>query len=247
MKNKLITNLMAFLLAALVIAAGIIIPGVLLNRQEENIIGNKKTITVQEKQPVSVQGTNSPQVSLLYGDDLVNRISAWDSVDTDFIREPNNNEFSMEDAFSIAKNELQKLMDADAIPNINIQGYQLSNAQLKAKSEPAMARWELKLAYMEETAQVEMDAETGNIYSVIVEANLSNNITNTERLTNFAEYYRIEGKPAYIYMNKDDGTLEPLVMTEKTTGEFGRLIIFVSSTKSSAEESKYTIKFGLKK
>lgn len=239
MKSKFTANLFAFLLAALVIATGITIPSILLDRQEEDILGNKKMFTMQEKQPLTGQEPNNPQI--LYGEELLTKFSAWNNMVTEMIREPYNNELSMEGAFFTAKSELQKLIDTDAIPSIPIQDYRLSNAQFMAKSKPVMAIWDLTLTYMEDTeqveintAQIEIDAETGNIYSIILVGHETNDVPDRNRLALFAEYYGIiGGKPES--MNDEMGFSE-------ATLQVGRLLIYVSSSATSDEAPKYTVK-----
>lgn len=234
MKSKFTANLLAFLLAAFVIAAGIVTPNILLHRQEKDILENKKILTLQEKQPILVQKTNTVNPEILYGKELLTRFSLWNNWETQVTREPRDNELSMEGAFSIAKSELQKLMDANAIPSIPIQEYQLRDAQLKGKLKSALARWELKLAYLEDTAQLEIDAETGNIYSVVLAGHKTNDISSRDRLVMFAKCYGIMGENP-VAVNNDSGVLEAVLKTEIPT-------IYVSSSASSGESLKYTVK-----
>lgn len=240
MKNKLISNLLAYLLAALVVATGITLPGILLKRQEEGILGNKKMFTAQEKLPITEQVPDSPQTlpnpQLLYGEELLKRVSVWVNREAEMIREPYHNEMSMENAFFTAKYELQKLMDAEAIPSFQVQEYQLSNARLKAMSRSFVSRWEMQLTYMDEMVQVEIDAQTGNIYSVALSGHEETEAYDVKRMAMmFAEYYQVEESMGEIIENKSGNVLEAAFVIRD-------LMIYVSSTRKSTDAPKCTIK-----
>jgi len=203
-KHKRITGLLACLLAASVISAGMMIPKILIEGQRENIFGNTHIIMMYDKNPISfLQGAPIVDISRT---ELINRLSSWmEKSGISVFREPYQNELTMEAAFSAAKREMQKMMDMGVIPNLSIRQYRLNSAELCANSATGAARWTLKISYNEEQAALYMDAETGKIYSLELFCPQSDDLSNRERLAFFAQYHGLDpDEQTFEYKDRGD-------------------------------------------
>lgn len=233
-KHKRITEIFAFLLAAALILAGLIVPKILIEGQKETAFGNTQIIKMQGSAPISfIEDSDISQ------SELISRLSPGSG--TPIVREPNQNELSMDAAFSTAKKEMQKLKDIGVIPDLHTQQYQLTSATLTANSGSDVAIWDIKFVYYkggetEESGVLDIDAETGKIYSLYLSYPQSDSISNRDRALLFAQYHGIDtDKEDYEYIdNKDGGSLK-----------IGSLMIQVESSNRPDNKFQMTIGIGI--
>lgn len=234
-RYKRITELFAYLLAAALISAGLMLPKILIEGQRESIFNNTQMIRMQENEPISIS-EGAPVVDVTQSE-LIRRLSTGSG--TSIVREPNQNELSMDAAFSMAKKEMQKLMDTGMILDLHTPQYQLTSATLIANSGSDVAIWEMKFAYNNEGINKEegvlmIDAGTGKIYWLTLFYLQSDSISNRDRALLFAQYHEIDtDKQDYEYTdNKDQGFLK-----------IGSLMIQVES--SSFSENRFQMTIGI--
>lgn len=190
MRHNWAAGISTFLFISAVIALGMIGPKILIERQEMSISDNPQIVKMHGQDPISYKEENPS--SDISQEELVSKLSAWaDKSGIISLREPYQNELSMDAAFSMAKNEMYKLMELGVIPDMHIQQHQLNSAELSSNSASGAARWSLKFSYDEEQVAIEMDAETGNIYALIFGGPQADSISNQDRVTLFALYYGI--------------------------------------------------------
>ncbi|MPW24298.1 hypothetical protein GC105_00625 [Alkalibaculum sp. M08DMB] len=235
--HKRITGLLVYLLVVLVIIAGMVIPKILIEEQQGRIFGNTHIIKIQEKESMfSRKETTTIEITQT---ELIERLAAWSKArGTYFSREPYQNELSMDAAFSIAKIEMQKLIEMSAVPYIDIQKYRLDSAELWANSE-GVARWTLKISHDEKPMTLELDAMTGKIYIIsfsFYQGDSTLNFDSTTRL--FAEYHEIESVEQSYYSDAGMHILTTEKSTEKSTEKF---MIYVKSFSSSTDNSNLSI------
>lgn len=210
MRHNWVAGISTCLFIAAVIALGMIGPKILIERQEISISDNPQVVKMHGQDPVSYKEVNP--ASDISQKELVSKLSAWaDKSGIISLREPYQNELSMDAAFSMAKNEMQKLMELGVIPNMHIQQYQLNSAELISNSASVEARWSLKFSYDEEQVAIEMDAETGKIYALIFGGPQADSISNQDRITAFALYYGIQTKEKSFNYDGDTLTVGSLL------------------------------------
>lgn len=230
-KYKGVTGLLVYPVVVFVIIAGMMIPKILIEGQQESIFNNTHTIKIQDKKPIFFK--DETVITEITQSELTDRLASWnDARGTHFSREPHQDEFSMEAAFSVLEIEMEKLMEMGILPYINIQQLRLDSAELWA-NPAGVARWVLKLSGEEESMTFVMDAKTGKIYTVSGFGYPGDSILNFDRARRFAEYNGIEFKNSSYYIKIKTDSEYTL-----TTGKFE---ISVLNDNSSPEDFHLSI------
>lgn len=227
--HKRITGLLVYLLVVFVIIAGMLIPKFLIEEQQGRIFGNTHVIKIQDKK--SILSNKETATVEITRPELVDRLTSWSNGrGTNFSREPYQDEISMDAAFSIAKIEMQKIIEMGTVPDIDIQQYQLDIAELWANSD-GVARWTLKISHNKKPMTLELDAKTGKIYIISLSFYQGDSIPNFDSTTKlFAKYHEIESEEQTYYNNAGIYTLKS-----------ENFMIYVKSFSSSTENSHLSI------
>ena len=161
-KRGTFSNIIGFLLAAVVVFAGIATPTVLLSKQEKTLIGEIKYAVTAGRDPVSViparadnpnsfdasvpmitsmpspMPTPAPTVFIsgITADELYARLRVWGMDGYKTVRDPFDYELSMERAVEKVRAEIGKFADRNALPAVIWSDYHFSSAQLSANSIP---------------------------------------------------------------------------------------------------------------
>ena len=227
-KRGKLLNVAGIFLAVIIVIAGIAVPITLLNEQEKTLVGgirnaetpNKTIATNVPAQTSSATPSPVPAVgsgllsSDITTDELYARLRAWDMDGYETVREPFEDELSMDQVVERIKTDMKKFAERNALPSVIWSSYHFSEAQLvsNAVALPAgtdtneingvplpanLGRW--VITFEDETEGnklvVSCDAGTGTIYEInfIGAPNVAVSPSGDELFT-FASYYGLDCK-----------------------------------------------------
>lgn len=187
---NLFSNGMIFLAALILLGIGILTPQALLALQEREILASRHEQEIQVQELSESQKQSNPNMEyqrLLY------RLLAWEYflLEIDELEEPEDYELSRENALNKVQQELLRLIDIGALPQINLEEYEPSDITLYGGkiqdgilleemrylgvenpsqffSDARVSRWNITLSRKDAAngrIAIEMDAQTGKIYS----------------------------------------------------------------------------------
>ena len=204
-KHSVLTNIFAFILAIMLIASGIMIPSLLL-RKEDPSMEQTKIFRPRVYEPKSI--SDQPNYNKLDDEheELVYRMLAWDDADEMYAREPYAGELGLEQAVDQCISEILFLSDKGILSFISIDDFIFSNAALYTKRELALtdnARWKIEFVYKSQNnymISIWMDANTNVLYSIEIVGDF--NLDNMQDLLRgYAEFYGVS------VQDNGDGTI----------------------------------------
>ena len=184
---KLLSQGMLLLITLIVVGTGILIPSLLLEWQENKILQQKRAFPIQTEELKSSEQSVSPDAEY---QQLNYRLIAWRVLKTNvLLNEPEEYELSKETALNKAQQELSRLIELGALPEIDLDEFELDTIELYGGKMSPNTVQELLYRGMEhyqfnidrrisrwmitwnnsnaknEILSIEMDAQTGKIYS----------------------------------------------------------------------------------
>lgn len=210
---NLFSNGMIFLAALILLGIGILTPQALLALQEREILASRHEQEIQVQELSESQKQSNPNMEyqrLLY------RLLAWEYflLEIDELEEPEDYELSRENALNKVQQELLRLIDIGALPQINLEEYEPSDVTLYGGkiqdgilleemrylgvenpsqffSDARVSRWNITLSRKDAAngrIAIEMDAQTGKIYSCHLFIDLASLEKDLDNLDNQAPF-----------------------------------------------------------
>lgn len=208
MKNKLVINVFIFSLAVLIIAAGVIIPSILLNVQEQNMIGNRGIYDINNKELISAAKSEPIQIGPLKIDDILKRLNTWVYGGETIMREPHSNEVSMDLAAQEAIDVIEYAVRNNMLPEVNgDKQWQLTGAELFWSKTPPSSKttdqfgvWSVHFHKDESDITVLLDSKTACILGFDLFTDVTNDIVSPESmLKGYVNYLKVqEGETVYL-------------------------------------------------
>lgn len=255
---NLFSNGMIFLAALILLGIGILTPQALLALQEREILASRHEQEIQVQELSESQKQSNPNMEyqrLLY------RLLAWEYflLEIDELEEPEDYELSRENALNKVQQELLRLIDIGALPQINLEEYEPSDITLYGGkiqdgilleemrylgvenpsqffSDARVSRWNITLSRKDAAngrIAIEMDAQTGKIYSChlfIDLASLEKDLGN-KNLSNQAPFMYGQEEAAARLFAEYHGLLQYWLWGENSIG----------STSVESSERRYSI------
>lgn len=255
---NLFSNGMIFLAALILLGIGILTPQALLALQEREILASRHEQEIQVQELSESQKQSNPNMEyqrLLY------RLLAWEYflLEIDELEEPEDYELSRENALNKVQQELLRLIDIGALPQINLEEYEPSDITLYGGkiqdgilleemrylgvenpsqffSDARVSRWNITLSRKDAAngrIAIEMDAQTGKIYSChlfIDLASLEKDLGN-KNLSNQAPFMYGQEEAAARLFAEYHGLLQYWLWGENSIG----------STSVESSEGRYSI------
>lgn len=252
-KYSILVHTVAVLFAALLITIGLYIPGLLLERQEADIIGLMRKQQINQKNPLSVSEVDPiPEIQRLSYDEFAWRIMLWKESDSTLsTREPYEDELTMEQASKQGVEELRELVHLGVIPKVDFDGLRLSSAALNTCVYPPTpqsdlndeigkyARWYMTYVSngtVKREILISMDANDGRIYQIQIYFDDAEDIVEAMQMGSiakaFAHYHGIDTK-------NGDSQAAPVPMQSTVVSAEGELLI---SAMASYTDTTHTMK-----
>ena len=166
-KRGILSNIVGFLLVAIIVFVGIAVPTILLDKQERDILDSTQFHSIEKKAPVSF----SQKTELSYADILLLVIAEQG---TPITSEPRKGELSMTQAVETARNELQVLSGMGLLSDVNFNTIAFSQATYCIyKKNPHLSvtdsyigLWNIEFNDTDVTVFVYLDGTSGKLLSV---------------------------------------------------------------------------------
>lgn len=253
---NLFSNGMIFLAALILLGIGILTPQALLALQEREILASRHEQEIQVQELSESQKQSNPNMEyqrLLY------RLLAWEYflLEIDELEEPEDYELSRENALNKVQQELLRLIDIGALPQINLEEYEPSDITLYGGkiqdgilleemrylgvenpsqffSDARVSRWNITLSRKDAAngrIAIEMDAQTGKIYSCHLFIDLASLEKDLDNLDNQAPFMHGQEETAARLFAEYHGLLQYWLWGENSIG----------STSVESSERRYSI------
>lgn len=253
---NLFSNGMIFLAALILLGIGILTPQALLALQEREILASSHEQEIQVQELSESQKQSNPNMEyqrLLY------RLLAWEYflLEIDELEEPEDYELSRENALNKVQQELLRLIDIGALPQINLEEYEPSDITLYGGkiqdgilleemrylgvenpsqffSDARVSRWNITLSRKDAAngrIAIEMDAQTGKIYSCHLFIDLASLEKDLDNLDNQAPFMHGQEETAARLFAEYHGLLQYWLWGENSIG----------STSVESSERRYSI------
>lgn len=187
-KHSFLTNIFAIIFAIMLIVSGIMIPSLLL-RKEDPGMEQIKIFRPREYRPQSISVPN-PNDSISEYEELAYRMLAWDDANEMYAREPYAGELGLEQAVDQCISKIQLLSEKDVLSFISMDNFVFSNAALFTKRRLAStdnARWKIEFSHTsqkESMLTIWMDANTDVFYSIEIAGDF-----NTDKIQDILKGY----------------------------------------------------------
>lgn len=218
-KSSFFKNLIGCLAVVLIVAASALTTTILLKEQEKQIIG-KTNLYMYESASGEITLPNT-DTSPSYSEYLAMMTAT--KAGSVSITEPTNEEINIEQAAAKARNELQKLMNAQIIPENDIREgvalYDLRYVSYMLEGVSERTRygiWEVQFSStsdMPYSINVVMDAMNGKILMLELMTQQMN-IEPKAALTAFSEYLGIADKTVQIYSDDKNPSFASIVFED---------------------------------
>lgn len=225
MRNKLAANLLAYCLAATVIAAGMLIPNALLNEQENKIF-IRQSYQIQDKELLAEATAPPAAIRILSPDEILYRTEAWGPGGQTTLRERYSDEISMDAAAEYAKATISQLVKNSVLPRGIERNLKLSHAELfwsaNDMGEDDYALWDLRFQNVDEDYYVNLllDSKTGCVLGITAACrkdHSDNTVTPETMLRGYSDYLTmpetgdiIEENSQFLTMNLSNRGVEAI-------------------------------------
>ena len=196
-KQRIIINALGLLCAGLIMLSGILLPALLLKKQEDDQLkaawpAPAVVVGADEEAQATPFATEAASAGYTHTGRLHAVLSAL-SMNTAYPREPMNGEYNISDAVSRARQELFLLSDLGALPDFYLNDFGFKSAELveiNGAGDTPTGVWYVAFDWAGEVVSVNMDAKTGLVLSVFLSLESSDQTRNFNQLLyGFASYY----------------------------------------------------------